>query len=82
VVKYENLKANLMVELRRIFDFLEYNITEDDLQCTVHSASEQFHRKHSTNINPYTPEQKKIVGNIIQIANEVLSQYNITYPVY
>ncbi|XP_065906171.1 WSCD family member CG9164-like isoform X2 [Dysidea avara] len=82
VVKFENLKANLMVELRRIFDFLGYHYTEDDLLCTIQSNSDQFHRKHTTDFDPYTPEQRSNVGSVIQKANELLSWYNITYPVY
>ena len=82
VVKFENLKANLMVELRRILDFLGYHYTEDDLLCTIQSNSDQFHRKHTTDFDPYTPEQRSNVGSVIQKANELLSWYNITYPVY
>ena len=81
VVKYENLKADLMAELRRIVDFLGYNYTESDLNCTVQSNVEQFQRKHTTDIDPFSPEQKKFVISQIQIANGLLSQYNISYPV-
>jgi len=81
VVKYENLKADLMAELRRILDFLECDYTESDLNCTVQSNVEQFHRKHTTDVDPYSPEQKKFVISQIQIANELLSQYNTSYPV-
>ena len=81
MVKYENLKSNLKPELRRIVDFLGYNYTESDLNCTVQSNVEQFHRKHTSGIDPYSPEQKELIYSQIRTANGLLSQYNITYPV-
>ena len=80
VIKYENLLNNLYGELKRMMEFLEFSYTEDDLQCTINSAStEGFHRKHDTSLNPYTPEQKQWILAQIKLANKALLPYNITY---
>jgi len=79
VIKYENLKANLFAELRRILDFLGHDYTENDLKCTVQSNTEQFHRKHTTDVDPYSTLQKKSIYSQIKIANRLLSQFNISY---
>ena len=79
VVKYENLKANLLTELRRILDFLGHDYTENDLKCTLKSNTEQFHRKHSTDVDPYSTLQKRNMHSQIKIANRLLSQFNISY---
>ena len=81
VVKYENLKANFINELRKILDFIGYHYTEDDLKCTLQSNTEQFHRKHTTDVDPYSPIQKKNILSQIEIANGYLSQYNISYTI-
>ena len=78
VVKYENLLSDLHTELERMMKFLEFPYTEDDLQCTIKSAVEGFHRKHNKNV-PYTPEQRKLVSAQIKLANEVLHHYSIQY---
>ena len=79
VVKYENLLADLHTELKRIMEFLNFPYTEDDLQCTINSAMEGFHRKHDNITDRYTPEQRRLVLTQIKLANEVLHHYNITY---
>ena len=76
VVKYENLLTDLHTELKRMMLFLEFPYTEDDLQCTINSAFEGFHRKHKGNVtDPYTPELRKLVSTQIQLANKILQSY-------
>jgi len=81
VVKYENLLTDLHSELKRMMEFLEFPFTEDDLQCTINSTFEGFHRKHNNKkvINPYTPQQRKVVSAQVELANEILRHYNISY---
>jgi len=80
VVKYENLITDLHTELKRMMEFLKFPYTEDDLQCTINSTIEGFHRKHNKNItDPYTPDLRKFVMAQINLAKNILHQYNITY---
>ena len=58
---------------------MKFPYTEDDLQCTIKSTVEGFRRKHDKSIDPYTPEQRKLVQTQINLANEVLRCYNISY---
>jgi len=61
VVKYENLLTDLHTELKRMMEFLEIPYTEEDLQCTINSTLEGFHRKHNKSVvDPYTPELRKL----------------------
>jgi len=62
-----------------MMEFLEFPYTEDDLQCTINSALEGFHRKHKNITDPYTPEQRRNVSAVIQLANKVLLPFNISY---
>ena len=80
VVKYENLLTDLHTELKRMMEFLKFPYTEDDLQCTIKSTIEGFHRKHNKNvIDPYSPEQRKYMSTQIKLANIVLHHYYISY---
>ena len=80
MVKYENLLTDLHTELKRIMEFLKFPYTENDLQCTINSTIEAFHRKHKKNItDPYTPDQRKLVSAQINLANNILRHYNISY---
>jgi len=79
VVKYENLIIDLHTELKRMMEFFKFPYTEDDLQCTINSTLEDFHKKHSKVIDPYSPEQRKYVAAHIRVANNILHHYNISY---
>jgi len=80
VLKYENLHTDLHTELERMMKFLEFPYTEDDLKCTIKSTIEGFHRKHSKNVtDPYAPDQRMAVLAEINLANELLRPYNISY---
>ena len=59
--------------------FLEFPYTEDDLQCTIKSTIQGFHRKHKNVTDPYTPELRKFVMAQIRLANKILHSYNISY---
>jgi len=79
VVQYENLQINLDGELRRMLDFLEHPYTEDDIQCTVHSSMDGFHRKHTKQLNPYTPSQTQFLLDKIHLVDNILKENNISY---
>ena len=79
MVQYEKLKTDLDVELRRMLDFLEHPYTEDDIQCTVHSSMDGFHRKHTKQLDPYTPSQTQFVLDKIHLVDNILRENNISY---
>jgi len=79
VVQYENLLTRLDVELRRMLDFLEHPYTEDDIRCTLHSSMNSFHRKHSKQLDPYTPSQLKFILNEIDQVDVLLKKHNISF---
>ena len=68
IVVYENLENNTYTELKRMLDFLEYPYSEDDISCAVKTRSENFHRWHTKDIHPYSPElQQIILGEIKEV---------------
>jgi len=79
VIQYERLSTDLHTELKRMVDFLGVPYTESDLQCTINSNSETFHRKHHEKTDPFTKKQREIILQKIQLANKILKPYNISY---
>ena len=78
VVGFENLKNDTYTELKRMLDFLGYPYSEDNVLCAIKSHSESFHRKHTKDLDVFSPElQKIIVSNIKQI-NANLRKHNIS----
>ena len=80
VVKYENLLIDLKAELQKMLDFFDYSYTESDIDCTIHSSTDRFHRTHSSRaLDKYTEEQKAEINKQIKIANQVLQKFKIEY---
>lgn len=48
---YENLQQDLPTELRKIFDFLQFNVTTDAILCTVKNQEGNFHREKKDILN-------------------------------
>ena len=79
IVGFENLKNNTYTELKKILDFLEYSYSEDDVLCAVRSHDvENFHRKYTKEIYPYSPEQQTFVRNQIELVHNDLLKHNIS----
>ena len=81
VVQFERLHTDLYTELKRMVDFLGVPYTESDLQCTVNSNSETFHRKHHETTDPYTKKQRELLLQKIQSVNKILQPYDISYNI-
>ena len=80
VVKYEDLITDLYTQLKRMMEFMKFPYTEEDLQCTINSSMERFHRKHRKNMSdPYPAKLKNFVKSQIEMANNVLRAYKISY---
>ena len=79
VLCYEEMVTDVYKEIKNMLDFIEYPYTEDDIQCTVKSTNEKFHRKHTRSFDPYTPEQRDYIMKQVASVNHILKQYNINY---
>ena len=89
VVMYEDLQENEEIEMERMLKFLrlgsyaDNTLTSDD---TPHTRPSQnftatFHRKHGDNeepFDPFTPQQRAHVMNIIAQTQKKLQKHNLT----
>ena len=81
VIKYENLKSDLRTELKRMMDFLEYPYTEEDLDCTINSNTNAFHRHHDSSKEKehFSKQQVDLIYNGIRQVDSILRKYNVSY---
>ena len=78
LVGYENLQKDTYTELKRMLDFIGYPYSEDDVLCAVKNSGESFHRKHTKDIYPYSPELQTFILNEIKEVVADLSKHNIS----
>ena len=84
VVKYENLKTDLRTELKKMMSYLEYPVTEEDLDCTINSNTNTFRRHHdsSTDKEYFNQQQVDLIYYGIRRDDSILKKYNINYEKY
>ena len=80
VVKYEDMKANMSKELRRMLNFLQVPYTEAQFQSVVTSGYEKFRRHHSSqdDYDHYTSEQRAFVNSVIRTTHSILEEYYLS----
>ena len=80
VVKYEDMKANMSKELRRMLNFLQVPYTEAQFQSVVTSGYEKFRRHHSSqdDYDHYTSEQRAFVNSVIRTTHSILEEYRLS----
>ena len=79
IVQYENLLADLRGEMIKILKFLDFEVSEQILDCVVRNSAGRFKRSHHLNFNPYTQENKEAVNRYIRQAAPILARHGITY---
>jgi len=82
VIQYENLFTNLVGELKRILEFLEFPYTDDTIQCVLSSQSSRnsFYRNHDKGFDPYTASQKENILHHIENVNKILQSHKLALP--
>ena len=80
MIKYENLLTDLRTELIRMMKYLEYPYAEKDLDCTMKSNTNSFHRTHDhSDAKHYVPNDVDLVYEQIKMVDKLLQNYNISY---
>lgn len=70
IVFYEVLVRNTNDTLHGILDFLNYNVTEAQMNCALSRKEGIYRRKKKFDFDPFTPEMYKALD---QVRNKVLS---------
>lgn len=65
IVYYEDLKRNVMKEMKRMLHFLDFPFSTTDMHRTMLSGFDQFHRNHSDEFEHYTEDQIQLINGVI-----------------
>eukprot|EP00057_Strongylocentrotus_purpuratus_P030676 XP_782404.2 PREDICTED: WSC domain-containing protein 1 [Strongylocentrotus purpuratus] len=76
IVYYDNLETNLEDELRRIMKFLDVDVNEHRLSCSVASADASPHRPHPPKLSfdPFTKEHHERLDEDLKTFHQWLVQ--------
>ena len=61
-----------------MLDFLGYPYSEDSVMCAIKSPSEKFHRKHTKDLQAFSPELRQSIVNDMKQVNADLLKHNIS----
>ncbi len=78
VVRYEDLKSDLLTQVKRMLDFLGVPYSDEALQKRMSEDFGKFHRKHdpASDFDHYTAEQRNHITGLIRQAIEFLKTNN------
>ena len=77
VIRYEDLKADTAVGLRKMLDFLQVPYTEQRLQEVITQGFKEFERRHYEEFDHYTREQRNFVRSAIKDTLSVLKAHGL-----
>ncbi|KAI6659127.1 Fatty-acid amide hydrolase 2 [Oopsacas minuta] len=85
IVRYEDLKSDLLNQLKRILTFLKVPYTEDQLHCVLKANLDTFKRKNGSENEEkykkyyYTDELVQYVNSTIENVRPILNKFSIFY---
>ncbi|XP_013415664.1 WSC domain-containing protein 1 [Lingula anatina] len=87
LLRYENLKNDLSGELRRLYEFLDVNISDNRFQEIMNDSEGCFHRKTSSksvekksqnySMNRFSPDKIKKLQRDEKLVNDLLKKYKV-----
>ena len=75
IVKYENLKANVSLEMSRIIKFYGMNMSQQYLDSQVQAGYSRFYRNHTDSFQHYLPEQEDDISKAVSDTVSTLREH-------
>jgi len=75
VVRYEDLKQNIIHETKRMVEFLGFPYKEKEMEERLAKDFSLFRRRHRKHFEHYTAKQREHVMKYVQIARTDLKQH-------
>ncbi|XP_069160117.1 WSCD family member AAEL009094-like [Procambarus clarkii] len=75
LVFYEDLLDNLPEEMRRILEFLDLEVTENNFDCMIrHQDGIYKRRRRPLNFDPFTPKLRKLVDRCKRLVDQAVRE--------
>ena len=83
LVKNENLKDNMLGEVKRMLHFLKVDFSDKEVESRVAAGFNSFQRKHSgREFDPYTPELRHYVQSKVNTSIHLLEAHNLGHLIH
>ena len=79
VVSYDEMVANIELELNKIVQFLDFPVKEEKIRCVVEHTMDAHKRNRNGTVNPYTEEQTHIIQGVILSLKHIWEEHGIRY---
>lgn len=79
VVRYEDIKADHVTQVKRMLTFLEHPIDGDALDMKLNDGFVAFRRTHKEDFEHYSSEQKKFINSMLYDTIKILTQHNMEH---
>ena len=79
VVKYEDLKKNVTLQVKIILTFLSFPYLDREIEERITSGFNSFQRSHKAKFEHYTPIQRKQILKAISSTSHLLSAHRLTH---
>ena len=78
-IKYEDLKRNSTLQVKRILAFLQIPYTDQDIDKRLTEGFNSFHRTHKPDFDHYTPGQRQRVLRAIKDTIQLLKTSRLSH---
>ena len=75
-MRYEDLQQDTVGEVERMLNFLNVSYNKLDVESKLKEDFGAFHRKHASENEHYTPEQREVVRRALAKANTMAKTHN------
>ena len=76
VVRFEDLKTDLIGQVKRMLDFLKFPYMEDELRSRLAEGFNKFQRPHGAeNFKHFTPNQQKLIRSVVVNTIKMLQKH-------
>lgn len=79
VVRYEDIKEDHVMQVKKMLKFLEYPFDEAELYAKLNDGFNTFRRPHKEDFEHYSQEQKKFINTMLLDTIKILAQHKIEH---
>ena len=85
ICRYEDLKTDLANQIKRMLSFLNFNYTQEQIDCVINTNQNTFQRPSAIDEKEkyahyyYTLELEKIIKLTLDNVRPILNRYGVNY---
>lgn len=77
ILKFENLKADTVKEMKKVMDFLGFSYTENEVSERLSAGFSKFYRNHTATFSHFTADQEQYIHNVVYSTSQFMKEKGI-----